>query len=226
MSTLDTAVARTPAARPEPVHLEPVQLAQLALAFQHRLDHLPDSTDPSWTAWVAMRSALEPLAPSAARRRAMASLFSRRCGPLPDLPTLATPGGRLALLDRHSLLSRLCTLALLSRPGVMRCCIERRTRQAIESALGPALRALRAAANDGPVVPASVAAWMPIQWACVGYADLERAGVWSHRSLRRMVRLALPARWPVLLSAVPSPHVPTPDALRRLHVLYEGAPSW
>lgn len=226
MNALDAVVAGSPAARPEPVCLEPVRLAQLALAFQHRLNHLPDSTDPSWTAWVAMQSAFEPLAPSAARRRAMASLFSRRCGPLPDLPTLATPGGRLALLDRHSLLSRLCALALLSRPGVMRCCIERRTRQAIELALGPALGALRAASNEGPVVPAPVAAWMPIQWACVGYADLVRAGVWSHRSLRRMVRLALPARWPVRLSAVHSPHVPTADALRRLNELYEGASSW
>lgn len=226
MNALDAMVAGPPAADPEPVHLEPIHLAQLALAFQHRLDHLPDSTDPSWTAWTAMQSVLEPLAPSAARRRVMASLFSRRCGPLPNLHTLATPGGRLALLDRHSLLSRLCTLALLSRPGVMRCCIERGTRQAIESALGSVLGALRAVAHEGPVVPAPVAAWMPIQWACVGYADLWHAGVWSHRSLRRMVRLALPARWPVPLSAVPSPHVSTQDALRRLNELYEGEASW
>lgn len=205
---------------------DPLRLAQLALAFQHRLEQLPHSTDPSWTSWADVQSAFEPLQPSAARRCAVTTLFARRCGPLPALSELATPGGRLALLERHALLSRLCALALLSRPGVMRCCIERRTRLAIESALGPALGALRAVAHEGPVVPAPVAAWMPIQWACVGYTDLWRAGVWSHRSLRRMVRLVLPVRWPLSLSAVPSPHLPTPEALRRLHPLFEGETSW
>lgn len=222
MNACDAFAARLSA----PAPLEPARLAQLALAFERRLALMRHCTDPSWTAWVGVHSALDAVPSSAARRRAMASLFARQCGPLPDLLTLGTPGGRLALLDRHSLLSRLCALALLSRPGVMRCCIERRTRQAIESALGPAIGALRAVAHEGPVVPAPVAAWMPLQWACVGYADLWRAGVWTHRSLRRMVRLALPARWPVPRGAVPSPHLPTPDALRRMRELYEGGAPW
>lgn len=203
-------------------------MAQLALAFQRRLEHLPEGADPSWSAWAAVRPTLAQLTPGAARRRVMVSLFSRHCGPLPEVQALATPGGRLALLDRLPLLSRLCALALLSRPGVMRCCVERRTRQSIEAALGPAIGALRASAHEGPVVPAHVAAWMPIQWACVGYADLCRVGAWPHRGLRRLVRLALPVQWPVPQSRrdVPIPHVPTHEALKHLHRLFEGDAAW
>ncbi|MDR7149958.1 hypothetical protein J2W49_001913 [Hydrogenophaga palleronii] len=223
MSTRAAVVAHPATERPEPWHM-----AQLALAFERRLQHLPEGADPSWPAWAAVRPTLARLTPGAARRRVMASLFSRHCGPLPDVRALATPAGRLALLDRLSLLSRLCALALLSRPGVMRCCVERRTRQSIEAALGPAMGALRASAHEGSVVPAHVAAWMPIQWACVGYADVCRAGAWPHLGLRRLVRLALPARWPVPLSGrdVPITHVPTHEALRQVHALFDGDDAW
>lgn len=206
----------------------PARLADLALAFQHRVEQLPDGADASWPAWAELRPVFEQMRDGPQRRRALLSLFRQRCGPLPGLQALDTPAGRLALTDRLQLLSRLCALALLSRPGVLRCCIERRTRQSLEAALGPAIGALRESWHDGPAVPGAVAAWVPIQWACVGYADLSRARAWPHRSLRRLVRLALPAQWPLPpgTRALPPLHLPTQEALRRMEVLFEAEASW
>jgi hypothetical protein len=208
--------------------LEPAGLARLALAFHLRISQLPEGSDASWQALAGLRPVFEQVPEGPLRRRAMLSLFRRWCGPLPGLEALATPAGRLALLDRLQLLSRLCTLALLSRPGVLRCCVERRTRQSLEAALGPAIAALRESSHEGPAVPGPVAAWVPIQWACVGHADLSRSGAWPHRSLRRLARLALPAQWPVPLGrrGLPPLHVPTKEALRRMETLFDGEAAW
>ncbi len=202
-------------------------LARLALAFQRRLDQLPEAMDDGWPALAALRPALDQLPEGAARRRLMLTLYRRWCGPLPDLRLLATPGGRLALQGRLGLLSRLCAVALAGRPGVLRCCVEIRARQALEGALGPAMSALREASRQGAVVPAHVAAWSPIQWACIGYADLALAGAWPHRGLRRLVRLALPARWPVPEGRhqVPARHVSALEELVRLEALFAKEPT-
>ncbi|HEY9107094.1 MAG TPA: type III secretion protein HrpB4 [Roseateles sp.] len=208
--------------------LDPVRLAGLALAFQHRVERLPDGADASWPVLAELRPVYGQMHDGPQRRRALLALFSRRCGPLPGLQALDTPAGRLALTGRLPLLSRLSALALLSRPGVLRCCVERHSRQSLEAALGPAIAALREAWHEGPAVPGHVAAWVPIQWACVGYADLTRAGAWPHRSLRRLVRLALPAQWPLPCGtrAIPPLHLPTDEALRRMEMLFEREASW
>lgn len=205
-----------------------MRLAGLALAFQRRVEQLPDGADASWPALAGLRPVFEQMEEGSLRRRALLSLFRQRCGPLPGLQALDTPAGRLALTGRLQLLSRLSALALLSRPGVLRCCVERRSRQSLEAALGPAIGALREAWHEGPAVPGYVAAWVPIQWACVGYADLTRIGAWPHRSLRRLVRMALPAQWPLPAGtrAMPPVHLPTDEALRRVESLFEGEASW
>lgn len=205
----------------------PAELARLALVFQRRLDRLPEGIDDGWTALKALRPAIDQVPDGPARRRLMLTLYRRWCGPLPDLRLLATPGGRLALQGRLGLLSRLCAVALAGRPGVLRCCVEIRARQALEGALGPAMASLRESARQGAVVPAHVAAWSPIQWACVGYADLALAGAWPHRGLRRLVRLALPARWPVPdgRHQVPVRHACALEGLARLDALFAKEPT-
>lgn len=207
--------------------VDPGELARLALVFQRRLDRLPDDIDDGWAALNALRPALDQMPDGPSRRRLMLTLYRRWCGPLPDPRLLATPGGRLALHGRLGLLSRLCAVALAGRPGVLRCCVEIRARRALEGALGPAMAALRESARQGAVVPAQVAAWSPIQWACVGYADLALAGAWPHRGLRRLVRLALPARWPVPdgRHQVPVRHACALEGLARLDALFAKEPT-
>lgn len=211
-----------------PAAPKPERLARLALAFQHRIDRLPHGADTSWQPVAGMLPMIDRMPEGPQRRRVLLALFRRWCGPLPGLEALATPAGRMALLGRVQLLSRLCTLALLSRPGALRCCVELRTRQSLEAAIGPAIGALRECSQEGPAVPGIVAAWVPIQWACVGYADLTRAGAWPHRSLRRLARLALPARWPIprhTRGMLPL-HLPTHEALRRMETLLAGEAAW
>ena len=203
-------------------------LAGLALAFERRLEGLPAAINPSWQAIAELRSMAMGLPEGPARRRVTLRLFRRWCGPLPALTDLAGPAGQLTLLEREPLLVRLCALALLSRPGVIRCCVERTARQALEQALGASFGLLREHAHGGPPVPAYAAAWTPLQWACTGYADLLRARAWPHRSLRRLARLALPAAWPIPTSslATPAAYVPTRKALTRVEALFAGEAPW
>lgn len=169
-------------------------LAKFALQLQHRLDSLPDNLDKSWHAAIGLAAwGSMPLPPGETRRRVLTHLFQQWCGPLPPLPSLATPAGRLALLARSRLLPRLCGLALLCRPGVLRCCVERRARQSLARALGPAFIPLLDLSSSGAPVSAEAASWTPRRWAWVGYTDLARAGAWPSLSLRRLVRLSLPA---------------------------------
>jgi hypothetical protein len=200
------------------------RLAGLACAFEQRLDSLTDLLDPGWHAASRMPALVATLPPGLARRRVMLRLYRRWCGPLPALPDLDHAAGALGLLPREALQARLAALALHLRPGALRCCVERRARQALEAALGPAFAALHEGAQGGmPVTPAQ-AAWTPLHWACVGYADLAAARAWPQRSLRRLVRLALPVVWPVPRAAaqLPGHHAAVPAALQQLEPLFAG----
>jgi hypothetical protein len=202
----------------------PATLAALAQAFAQRLDRLPDALDASWHEASRTATLVAGLPPGAARRRVMLRLFERWCGPLPALPALATPVGQLGLLERGPLLTRLCALALLGRPGALRCCVERRARQALQQALGPVFDALNDASQGGTPVAPAVTQWSPLQWACAGYADLAQARAWPQRSLRRLARLALPTQWPVPRGAgvLPPAQLSAPLAMRRLDSLFAG----
>lgn len=199
-------------------------LAALAQAFSRRLDRLPDAMDASWHEASRTATLVAGLPQGDARRRVMLRLFERWCGPLPALAALATPVGRLGLLERGPLLTRLCALALLGRPGALRCCVERRTRQALQQALGPAFDALNEASQGGVPVAPAVAQWSPMEWASAGYADLAQARAWPQRSLRRLARLALPTKWPIPRGAavLPPAQLSTPLAMRRLDSLFAG----
>ncbi|MFD2301064.1 type III secretion protein HrpB4 [Paracidovorax citrulli] len=204
-------------------------LARLACELQARIDALPDHVDPSWLqpadsgdAATARSDALPPQVRGALSK----DWFARHCRPLPPLDRLEDSGARLALMDRTSLLARLCALALLGRPGVLRCCVQRSARTALQQTLGPAFASLRAR-DGGAAVSPEVAAWPPLAWSWVGYRELVRAGAWPDRALQRMVRLALPAS----RSDAPSPRlVPRAsetarERLRALESLFsEGCP--
>lgn len=199
-------------------------LAGLAREFAQRLDRLPEALDASWHEASRTAALVAGLPAGEARRRVMLRLFERWCGPLPALLELATPAGRLGLLERQPLLTRLCALALLGRPGALRCCVERRTRQALQQTLGPVFDALTETSQGGAPVAPAVAQWSPLEWACAGYADLALARAWPQRSLRRLARLALPTKWPIARSAaaLPPTQLSAPLALRRLDTLFAG----
>jgi hypothetical protein len=206
---------------------EAQQLASLAWALQRRLETLSDDVDPSWHGPLANMPGLELAMASDARGRVATAVFRRYCGPLPPLGLLAELAGPLALLGREPLLSRLCALALLGRPGVLRCCVEQRARAALQQRLGPAYETLKSRGARGAPVRGEVAAWDPLAWSWVGYRELEQANAWPHQSLRKLARLALPAKRggepPSRL--VPAAISPPAQRLVELEALYrEGAP--
>lgn len=205
-------------------------LAKFALLLQHRLDGLPDNLDKTWRAAIGLDAWGSTSQPAdEARRRVLTRLFQQWCGPLPPLPCLDTPTGRLALLARSRLLPRLCALALLCRPGVLRCCVERRARDSLARALGPAFLPLLDLSVSGAPVSAEIASWTPRRWAWVGYTDLARTRAWPSPSLRRLVRLSLPATHSAPGHArlrPPPAALPVPQALAGLDTLFAGKTPW
>jgi len=200
------------------------QLAALAWALQRRLEALSDNVDPSWHGPLARMRGLEAGVSGEARNRVMTALLRECCGPLPPLGLLAESTGRLAMLNRDQMLSRLCALALLGRLGVLRCCVEQRARAALHQRLGPAYEALKSRSAQGSAVRGEVAAWAPLAWSWVGYRELERAQAWPHRSLRMLARFALPAQRdgepPSQL--VPAASSPPAQRLAELDALFGG----
>ncbi|CAM3427692.1 type III secretion protein HrpB4 [Paracidovorax anthurii] len=206
-------------------------LARLACELQARIDALPSQVDPSWRTPVGLAGSADdtpppPELPPEVRGAFSQAWYAQHCGPLPALEQLESLGAQLALLDRQALLARLCALALLGRPGVLRCCVQRGARTALQQALGPAFPQLRAR-EGGPAVPGDVAAWPPIAWSWVGYRELARMGAWPHRGLRRMVRLALPVSraGAPSLRRVPRASTAAGERLAALEALFtKGAP--
>jgi len=199
-------------------------LAQLACALQARLDDLHRDMDPSWRAPLGLADEPAPWTAEPVQRRLAAGLLGHAGGRLP-LTALADPAGRLVLLERRHLLARLCALALLGRPGVLRSCVQRPARAALQQLLGPAFAALRERPG-GTAVPADVAAWPPLAWAWVGYRELLAAGAWRHHGLRRLARLSLPATRGEAPppSRVPRADTPAAQRLAELDTLFDRSP--
>lgn len=171
----------------------PFQLAQAAAAFQSKLARLPDDVDPEriaqpgtpWSWLAALRNA-------AARQRVLARLFPQLVAPWPPLARLTERAGRIALLDRPTLLRHWCLLALAGRPGVLRCCIDRGARTALQAELGAAFEPLLSVSTRGRSVSERASIWTPAHWACVGYLDWAALLTTEDAALRRMARLSLP----------------------------------
>lgn len=172
---------------------DPFKLAQAAAAFQSKLGRLPDDVDPERIAQPgAPWSWLASLRDTSARRRVIARLFPQLVAPWPALERLAQRPGRIVLLDRASMIRHWCLLALAGRPGVLRCCIERDARAALQAALGHAFEPLLSVSSRGRSVPERASAWTPAHWACVGYLDWTALLTTEDAALRRMARLSLP----------------------------------
>ncbi|MCW7540286.1 hypothetical protein OOT46_20845 [Aquabacterium sp. A7-Y] len=173
--------------------LDPAALADCALAFEAKLDRLAEDLHADWqreedAPWPLLRRLPE----GPARRHAARRLFASRCGGPPALPRLLDSAGRWALLARPALTRRLCALAIVRRPGVLRCCIEKPARQGLRAALGEWFERIEQTAEGGRSVSARVAHWSPMHWACVGYWDWVGQLQADDGALRRLVRLSLP----------------------------------
>jgi hypothetical protein len=178
--------------------LDAAHLLACAFRFQERLDEWPLHLDPGWREGrIARHLAAFAGMSELVRRRAAVAVYERWCGPLPQPDALALRGGALGLCGREELLARLCSLALLLRPGVLRCCVDGRVRDGFRRALGESFDRLREQAQGGRPVSALVSRREPIAWACVGYRDAVRAGLLPGRGVRRLVRLCLPRHSPV-----------------------------
>jgi hypothetical protein len=207
------------------------QLATLAGELQARLERLHRDVDPSWHAPLGLAD--EPAQwqvcedKDVARRRLAAGLLDRCCGPRPPLTALVDAAGRLALMERRQLLARLAALALLGRPGVLRCCVQRPARAALQELLGSAAFEALRARGGGMAVPADVAAWAPLAWAWVGYRELLAAHAWPHRGVRRLARLGLPATRDDAPppSRIPQPSTPMARRLIELDTLFPREPA-
>lgn len=173
----------------------PEQLAAWAVSFDGKLRGLVDDLDASWQdELLGPWSFLDALPPESA-----AALWPRLwrdrmapSGGLPALRRFADPLPRLGLLPRGELLQRLCTLALARRPGVLRCCIDRTVRAPLQRALADNFAPLVAMSARGRPVEAEQAAWSPVQWACVGFADWSAALSAQDEPVRQLVRWSLP----------------------------------
>lgn len=187
----------------------PRELAAVARAFETRLSSLDASADPQWRDhFEGVYGALPATITAPGSRRGQLAVFEALCGPVPDVETLVTPVGQWSLLPRDELLSRLCTLALARRPGILRSCVRRTARLALAGMVGNAYEPLRELSFTGPNVPGQVAERPPLDWAIVGYQDLTSRRLWPGRSMRRLVRFALPR--------VAARHILPPETHNRL----------
>ncbi|NRF72446.1 hypothetical protein HLB44_36405 [Aquincola sp. S2] len=169
---------------------DPAALAAWARGLECKLEQLPQHLhDPArapWAAWLAQL----PTGP--ARRRVAARLFEQHVAPLPPLDRLSDRDARVALLPRETLLRQLCMLALARRPGVLRCCVDGRTRAGLRSMLGDAFDALVSVGQNGRAPPEHTMRWTPMHWSCQGYYDWAGLLAQGDQALRRIVRLSLP----------------------------------
>jgi hypothetical protein len=207
--------------------LSAARRAALVTLLQERIAHWQRDCDPGWhfasteSAWKEAVAARH-LSNGDALRRLLAREFELRLGPLPPLPLFEHPVGSMALLDPLSLRARLCALALLGRPGVLRSCVQRDAREALQTTLGPAYPALRERSRQAPAAPPQVATWTPLAWVWIGWRDLLMARAWPHRTLRRLTRALLPAgrSGAPRLALAPRSIVPLPDRLKELNLLF------
>lgn len=195
------------------------QLATWARALSARLEALHQDHDAEWREEITARWAFAQALTPAQARRVMPRLWRARLGGLPRLERLADPLARLCLLPRVDVLARLCTLSIARRPGVLRCCIDREARARLRAALGHSFEPLMAISPHGKAVDETVAAWSPMVWACIGWADWNAVLPSSDGAVRELVRLSLPRR--MLDDLADSMDVPAdrsvPAALDALH---------
>ena len=172
--------------------LQPFDLAQAALALEHKLAALSEHMDPrrlhAGSAWAA----IDRLPDAPLRRRLAARVFLQRVGPWPALARLHDRPARLVMLDGPGIVRQLCLLALAGRPGALRGCVDREVRTGLQAALGPAWDTLATVAERGRIVGQAATAWTPLHWACLGYCDWTGLLQRGDSALRRLVRLSLP----------------------------------
>ncbi|HEX6703352.1 MAG TPA: type III secretion protein HrpB4 [Albitalea sp.] len=209
-----------------PVDCTPVAVAEWSQHLQHKLFALEAHLDDSWRVLVGKRwPALAQVPDGRLQGRLLGTLLLRRCRAVPSALRLAAPEIRLCLLERTNALRSLAVLALVRRPGALRCCIDRGAKAALHDALGPLLGPLEGLSGSGRPVDADAAGWSPLHWACLGYVDWLKLLQPEDELFKRLVRLSLPARlldMRVRRRAAP-PELPPRQALQ---VLKDAEAHW
>jgi Bacterial type III secretion protein (HrpB4) len=212
---------------------QPEQLAGLALAIGQKLARLGVDTDadqlrqlwatPPWAVFTSCgvsQAALNDAgnANMAIFRKLQMDLLIKHMGGLPALTVFLQPTAQLALQPREHIQRQLCVLALAQRPGVLRCCINKTVRQALQRVVGSAWTALSALSRHGQPVSEARACASAAHWSCVGFQDWSSSLAPDYPALHRLVALSLPAAELVAISAATSEEaeLAAPEALRRL----------
>lgn len=168
-------------------------LVAWATRLSSRLEGRSQGFHEDWNGLLKQAGLAEAIAAdTSSGARLRLALFEHVCGPIPALPRLSGLSARWSMLCGDALIGRLCAFALLGRPGVLRCCVQRAAREALAELLGPAFGPLNRLTRHGRPFHEDITVLTPLAWACIGYVDLTRQAAWPTRSLRRLVRLGLP----------------------------------
>lgn len=205
-------------------------LAELAQSVEYKLRFFDTDLDPDRAkalrqAWPFIASLSNPATASACERTAWLKITVQQCGGIPSLMEFTHAAAKIALLSRAEIHTQLCTLAVARRPGVIRCCIDKETRLALRSALGPAFIALNALARSSKPVSPLVMHWSALRWACIGYRDWHDTLAPKVPTIHQLVAHSLPE---LMLSEVTEspPELAEHGADVALELLAEQGLSW
>ena len=204
--------------------------AALARAVERKLQRLHTDLDPDRAkvfrlTWPFFPSFEDTKTISSQSSNLISKVLISRCGGLPQLTEFNPSAARLALLSRAEIHAQLCILAIARRPGVLRCIVDKQTRQSMQAALGSALFALNALGRSSQRVVSVSANWQALRWVCIGFRDWQEAIAPQTPTIHQMIALSLPEA--MLLEVLAAPIEPAEHgAVAALELLKTQGIAW